>query len=599
MRRLLPLLVFAASALYVSGFVERGWVPHDEGMLGQNAERVLRGELPHRDFDESYTGGLTALHALAFRVFGVRLTVLRWVLFALFLLFVLVFQALAARWLTPWPAALLTAVAVVWSFPNYFASMPSWYVLGLSVVGLWALVREIETGRRRWLVLAGACAGLSLTVLVVGLYFVAAALLHFAFREQEQAVVRAEGGGAGFFVFQALSVAAFLAVLLALVRAHLAPMDELQLVVPPAAVCAVLLRRAWAAGRRGRFRERLRALAALALPFGLGLSVPLALLLAPYLRHAALADLYRGLFVLPFRQLAAASHPFPPLESAAAVLPLAALLLLPARRTVTRFVCAALGALLAAVLLLSGSEEIYRAVWHSARSLGVVAVVIGCARLWPAGVQADGRTQERFLLLAVVALFGLLQFPYAAPVYFCYVAPLVALSIASIARPGSRIALAVVGVFYFCFAVWRLNPGYIWELGVRPAAYGPLADLDLPRAGLRVPAADRDTYSALAATVAGKARSPFLYAAPDCPEVPFLLERRNPTRVVFDYAAYPETPETLLRSLRERMVDVIVVNERPDYSPPIAPAALAALEEAFPRAERIGKFLVRWRETAP
>jgi len=53
--------------------VNRGWVPHDEGLLGQSAERLLAGQLPHRDFDEVYTGGLSYLHALAFEVGGVRL----------------------------------------------------------------------------------------------------------------------------------------------------------------------------------------------------------------------------------------------------------------------------------------------------------------------------------------------------------------------------------------------------------------------------------------------------------------------------------------------------------------------------------------------
>ena len=56
----------------------RGWYPHDEGLLGQSAERVLRGEVPHRDFDDPYTGGLALLHAAAFAIFGIKLTVLRY-----------------------------------------------------------------------------------------------------------------------------------------------------------------------------------------------------------------------------------------------------------------------------------------------------------------------------------------------------------------------------------------------------------------------------------------------------------------------------------------------------------------------------------------
>ena len=45
-----------AVAALVAGFayaaltIDRGWIPHDEGLLGQAAVRVLTGELPHRDF---------------------------------------------------------------------------------------------------------------------------------------------------------------------------------------------------------------------------------------------------------------------------------------------------------------------------------------------------------------------------------------------------------------------------------------------------------------------------------------------------------------------------------------------------------------------
>jgi len=49
-----------------------GWFPQDEGQIGQAAERFLQGELPHRDFDDMYTGLLTVLHALTFKVLGVR-----------------------------------------------------------------------------------------------------------------------------------------------------------------------------------------------------------------------------------------------------------------------------------------------------------------------------------------------------------------------------------------------------------------------------------------------------------------------------------------------------------------------------------------------
>ena len=58
------------AALFAWPLLDRGWTPHDDGMLGQTAERIRLGQLPHRDFEELYTGALGLWHALAQRVFG-------------------------------------------------------------------------------------------------------------------------------------------------------------------------------------------------------------------------------------------------------------------------------------------------------------------------------------------------------------------------------------------------------------------------------------------------------------------------------------------------------------------------------------------------
>src|SRR5262245_965948 len=117
---------FAAAFLllavaYLAWFVPGGWIPHDEGMLGQTAEWVLKGGLPHVDYQEPYTGGLTWLYAGIFRVAGVDLINVRWVLFAAASVALIVVYATIRRFLSPTGSVLATWVALVWSFPNYFA----------------------------------------------------------------------------------------------------------------------------------------------------------------------------------------------------------------------------------------------------------------------------------------------------------------------------------------------------------------------------------------------------------------------------------------------------------------------------------------------
>jgi len=103
--------------------------------------------------------------------------------------------AIASRFGPPLPAALITLLAVAWSLPNYFAGSVSWYNLFLASWGTLALLRHVETGRRRWLFLAGLCAGVSCLFKVTGLEFFAAALLFLVYREQESsAPVRGPAG---------------------------------------------------------------------------------------------------------------------------------------------------------------------------------------------------------------------------------------------------------------------------------------------------------------------------------------------------------------------------------------------------------------------
>src|SRR5262252_6416243 len=100
-------VVWLLSLVYMAAYVKRGWVPHDEGTLGLSAERVLQGQLPHRDFDD-YTGGLTFLHALAFRVWGINSGSMRNVLLIFFVAWVPAVFYVASRFSAALSAGVVT-----------------------------------------------------------------------------------------------------------------------------------------------------------------------------------------------------------------------------------------------------------------------------------------------------------------------------------------------------------------------------------------------------------------------------------------------------------------------------------------------------------
>ena len=93
LERRLPIIVIALSAILLASDLNQGWVPHDEGALGQAAERILAGQVPHRDFDDIYTGALAYLHAASFAVAPHASTTLRIPLF----LFALAWVGVALR----------------------------------------------------------------------------------------------------------------------------------------------------------------------------------------------------------------------------------------------------------------------------------------------------------------------------------------------------------------------------------------------------------------------------------------------------------------------------------------------------------------------
>ena len=178
---LLPFWI--ASLAFAWSRLDEGWIPHDEGTLAQPAERVLLGELPHRDFDDAYTGGLAWVNAGAFRVFGMNLLAMRLALFLVFAAWVPVVFWIATRFVSPLAALPFVVLCVVWSLPMYSAPMPSWYVLFLATFGTAALLKWLDEGNRRWLAACGLLTGLAVLAKVTGLHFAAASLLVFAWRE--------------------------------------------------------------------------------------------------------------------------------------------------------------------------------------------------------------------------------------------------------------------------------------------------------------------------------------------------------------------------------------------------------------------------------
>ena len=596
----------AVAALYVWWHLRAGWIPIDDGPVAQSAERVLRGEIPHRDFDELYTGGLAFVNALGFRLLGTNLWTLRLVLFAAFVAWLPAVFYVASRFVQPIAAMWVGFLAVVWSLPNYPAAMASWYNLFLATAGIAALLRWLEDPRRRWLVLAGVLGGLSILVKIIGLYYVAGVLLFLVYRVQ---LTTADGARAvagerrGYAAFITVSLLLFVAALLALVRLHLQISEFLQFVLPSTLLCGHIVWREWN-GAGPTSRVRATQLSGELAPFIVGTMLPLAAFLAAYAHYGAVGELLRGVFIAPQRRLGLVAVHAPEPWTMLALVPFAAFVGLAYRRRGVlsrREVALTILVLLLVLRAAGGNAALYRGVWFAARTLLpvlAIAGVIALARRRASGAAAllDAQTM---LLLAVTGVCSLGQYPYSTSLYFCYVAPLIVLLMAALYRHAplaSRAAPALLVAFFTAFAILRTNATRLASMGAWYQPPPPLERLAVDRGGIDVPATDARNYGALVRKLRTHARGEYIWASPDAPEVYFLSGLKNPTRTLFEvFDAHPSSPDLVMRTLASHGVNVVVLGT-PSFSPPISSDMYARLFARYPHEEYVGTYLVRWRD---
>jgi len=556
----------------------RYWIPLDAGTLGQSAERVFLGQLPHRDFQDPYTGLGAMLGAVAFRLFGISLSSLRIPLVAGFAVWLPAVLAIARRFARPATAVGLAALAATASVLAYPEAMPTWYGLYLGTWALVALLRFVDGGGRGWLVAAGGAAGAAILFKVVGLYVVAAALLTLAYHRPQRGLYGAICVGAG---------GVFAVLLARLVLPGTGPGGAYLFFAPGAALTAVAVLPAPSTPRRGGFRALLLDGGALLA----GVLAPLAVFSVPYLATGSMHSLLEGALLLPSHRLSSPAASAPPsLSTALPALAAAALLALSGsvgNRTARGLFVGVLALLAAALALddaLGGAAVL--GIWRAARAWIPALALWGAWLLWrtPSAPSASA-----YAVLVTAALWSLVQFPYPAPGYFFYVAPLAVLATAAVLEVAGKVPPGLPSLYAVAF--FLMAGGFVQ--GVLGSATHRLA---LDRGGLRVSEADARLYGTLIPLVRQHAAGRPILATPDAPEVYFLTGLENPTPVIYEFLdPSPPSAAHTLRLLDTRDVRVVVLNTRPLFSQPTDPTLREGLSHAFPEHERVGPFVVRWR----
>ena len=590
----LPLIcVMVISGSYLYGKLAYEWIPHDEGLLGQSAHRVLNGELPHHDFQEAYTGGLSYLHAASMSAFGVSLYSIRLCLFITALLTIPAWYLIAARFLTPIAAATTSLVCLTWSFPNYLAALPTWYTLALASWTLFALLKYGDSLAWKWLAIAGLLCGISICIKIVGLYPLAATLLCIIFRQlnyqDEQEGTAVDASKSTKLLVAAMGLA--LVGLVALLIKHHLGINECLMLVLPVAITSILLIHEEGTSAVDLRVFTVRCVKPLLITLGCT-AVPILVFLIPYLTHRAVGDFIHGVLILPQQRLWHAEMALPPIFY---ILPCALSLFCfyKSNRNSNlddRLLAAGLGIVgsllfLIAYFIFPGTDfanSVYVWTFHSIRMI----VPALCGLLAFQVIKHGKTSNQRYILFvgcAMTSLTSLVQYPYSFGIYFCYIAPIVLITAnvllhaesGTTSRPSPNKTWWATQTLLLVFGVLWLNTSHIRGFGVEhiptPLARYTQSD-EIPRLGLAVHPTDIAEYKFVRTLINSlTADNDSILAFPDCPEVYFLSEKSNPTVVIYDFFAtaemtVDETEDYYIGLLDEHQPAVVVLNRVPEFS---------------------------------
>jgi len=155
--------IFVFSLIYHLILYDKG-VPYlDEGFILALSDRVLHGEIPHRDFFLRMSPGAIYFNALIFRVFGATILVERTLTLVLASVTASIFYLLARIRLSFFFSIAATLLLLGWQFPFWFQASYSWYAMSLSMIGFLAmgLTRVGRARNRSTVLLVGFLCGMS------------------------------------------------------------------------------------------------------------------------------------------------------------------------------------------------------------------------------------------------------------------------------------------------------------------------------------------------------------------------------------------------------------------------------------------------------
>ena len=159
---LVPLIVLVAAGLvYGSIFCHVESIPTAVGANLVPAERILKGEVPYRDFYKIQTPGIMFINAALFKLFGASLFTAMSAVFV-FKVLTVAMVFICTRSVSDWKLGLMASLfALVWVAPGGpFRSAPIQFEMLFGVSAIWFTLRWLSDGKLLNIFLAGLAVGM-------------------------------------------------------------------------------------------------------------------------------------------------------------------------------------------------------------------------------------------------------------------------------------------------------------------------------------------------------------------------------------------------------------------------------------------------------
>jgi hypothetical protein len=525
-------VVCASNAALLWFFHNRYWYPTDDGFYAHIAERLLSGEVLNRDVQDIHPGYIHAVHAWAFRLFGVDLVSLRYpMVAAAFVQSIVTFVLLRRRGLLM--AVIGSFAANALGIVQFMSPNANWYCLALAVSLAWWLM-SVADGPMR-LVGAGVILG-TLTMFrhLTGVW-VAMGVIAFVLIERS-----GDAGGRQLTLVR-LQIAIMLAALVGYLywSPETEPGGLIFMGVWPIAVLGWMLVKT-----RTRNRDVTSSVGQLLA----GTLIPVVPLVVYHVFHGSLGVLIRDLVVVAGGESELGFYG----QGWYGVLPLAGLYQATSSPDVTRVVNGLYWVVLPGISALNGAL-LLRAVRN--------------------GVEV------RMLALPLIAVFhAMVALLFEGPLYLYYsvgLSLISALWLLSAGPPAIRTiavattaALSAIAVTFHAGQTRERTPNQILA-GERATTFATQVDCGIPRCSLKVSAPDAEIYRSLTRIITTEtAPDDFMLAIPNDAELYFLAQRRNPTR--FYNAAQGTTTEAQRRDvfqvLQQKPPRVVVFRPADKYN---------------------------------